>query len=985
MVVEVRVRRGVAVRVPELRVSVHDGDSGRDSVGVPERVEVRVRVARRDGVLVSDAEAERLGVWVWLYRGDGEPVHVSEALRLGEREREGLGLRLAVRLPEAVGRAVGLGDRVRLLTPEAVREAVVLRLGLRVPVVAEAVLVREREEAERVGLAVGVGAEGVAVVRDRDRDRGVPLRENVVVARGVAVALGLTVREVERVQVGARDAEREAVGVREAVAVHEARSVIVVGVWDRWLRVAVLRVGVAMHVTVCVGVRVPMSERVRVSEGEGAGVTVGDRVPWEQVTLERLSEREGPEGEGELLNVREGERVVAVRVGDREAVPERLGLRLWVGDPVPLGLQCGVAVREADGDGDGLREPVRLCVRVGCSVGDRLAEKLSEGVPEEVAVPDGEGEGPVPEGETVGVPDGRRLCVGLRDAVPVRVREGVAVRDADAEPVVGVGDGPVCEGEGDGVGDRDGDAVGLGVREALPEAEALRVGERLAVPLGPLGLTVALESEGVGLCERRENVGLEDQVPVGEYVRVGLRVAESVAVALLPVRVTLPVGDGVSEGEPLPLRVPLALREPVERLRESPDSVTLPVRLAVRDGVRVWDAVALEVPVGLCGCVRDSVSVGDQVVVGMSVRVAELLGDGERLALGVGVRLWVELHEREGEAVGLRLREPVVVAVDRERDAVLLGLHVGVDVRLRVEGVRDADAEGAVTDGDARALPVTVGDRLADWVGLLEEDGVAVGVGLALRLRSAVADAVADGLRVGAAVSEGVREGVADAVRKGLGEREAEGVGVAVPDLEGLRGDAVGLADGGVAEGEQVDRVAVCDGVLRVTVGEAVPVDCVAEKVRVAEAVRDRADPENVPEGVGEKDSVAVVVNEAVCVGSEGDRAPVAVRVAEKLVPVARECEPEQDRLGEPERASVRDALDVADGGEPDRLGDGEAEAGDAVGVGERETEAVVGDGVQLRVLPVAVVLSVRDGVQVRDEREDVSVPEAEGRVRVMG
>ena len=447
-----------------------DGDG--EAVGV--RLRVREVVPDALQVAVCDELRDRTAVGVALCVGETvslpEPDAVPVALGLG------LGLMERLRVTEAVAEADG-GDGVG--EGEAVRDGDCVRLEpwLRVAVgVREAVPVRaalrdavEEGEQERLGDAVAelpvwerVG-EGVRdVVRDESEREGLPdvealgLRERVAervrVSARLGVGLWVSVGEPDADQeTECRDSVREAVRLREQVAVAVVRDPLRVGLLVAVHVLVALRVGVGEGTTDREGEHVSDGEsvllwlRVTVACGVGDGVPLQDRVRVLRVRLPLCVELL------ELVGVPTEEQL---RVGVPLALLESRGLLLDVGLPEGEGEREGVGVHVGDREAEG---PLR--------VGAWVEEREADGVAEDAV---GDLESVSDEGVSVAV----GVCEALQDTAGdwewlwlsdrVRVAVGLRVNSTEAETVT-VSDSV------EAVGDTAGVAVGL--REVLRDVE----------------------------------------------------------------------------------------------------------------------------------------------------------------------------------------------------------------------------------------------------------------------------------------------------------------------------------------------------------------------------------------------------------------------------------------------------------------------------------------------------------------------------------
>ena len=327
------------------------------------------------------------------------------------------------------------------------------------------------------------------------------------------------VEETEREEpfTAPEDGEREAVGLREPVAVPLPRPAVgvakLVALWE----------GVGLLDTVVVAVRVGV--RVPVTVTVGLCVPVAD-------TLPEFMER--PCSVPEMLMVKEA-------VGLREG--------LMVALPLPAA-PCRVDEMEAEG----LEDPA-----TSVSVGEREAERVAVGEALEVAVPPPPA--PAAEGEggwlgvtlSVSVPLapsaklGVMVVLELTEVLAERAaREAVAGAERDREAV--------------GVTVPEGEAEGEGVTEAQDEAEALRVVETEPLMLEdcvPLGhwLPVA-ELPGVLL-----EPSCRDVVGVVEAERLPVRDTVAVLQGEPPTRLAEVLGEG--EVDAVALAVPVAPRFPL--------------------------------------------------------------------------------------------------------------------------------------------------------------------------------------------------------------------------------------------------------------------------------------------------------------------------------------------------------------------------------------------------------------------------------------
>ena len=450
-----------------LGLVVVEGDALRLMLGVPVRVRldgVRERVRRvRDEEMVEVAEAVSVvvremrqvaegvtDVGVTETEGEGDRVGdaVADVLRVATRDREVLGVELAVGVTER-DRDVPVQDRVNVAVtvPGRVAEGVALALGLRV---------------EDGGLPDGV-PEAVGVP--------VPVRDHVHVREGPEA-------------VGEHEAENEP----EALRADDRDSVPVrvpVGVWGREAVVLQLREREA--------VKEPLREKVRV------GTTEADGLPVRETEEVGLGVRLGLQG---TVALRLGDRVtVSVWVDALEREPEKEGLDVCVGDADMDADRESVAVAEEEmllvqvSEGEDVRGGERLWDADGEGVRERLG---SVPVREKVVVG-----GKVRDGEAVRVPVLRReregegekegdcglLCVADVEG------DGDAVRVAEA---VGLSESDTVERVGDEVKVRVTEP-GVGVWLRVSVGEPLRVAGAVMVPVAVGGVRVT--ELGVGLLE----------------------------------------------------------------------------------------------------------------------------------------------------------------------------------------------------------------------------------------------------------------------------------------------------------------------------------------------------------------------------------------------------------------------------------------------------------------------------------------------------
>ena len=730
----------------------------------------------------------------------------------------------------------------------------------------------------------------------------------------------------------------------------------------------------------------------------------------------------------------------------------------------------------------GVAVGIRLCVAVRASVGgDGVAVRLSVFVSLRVGSgPEGVRVGPPVLVRGTGVSVSRRLCDGVTasvaladgttDAVGLWGRESVAGPEVERESVKGT----VAEGDSEAVGVSNGVRLGVAVRESLPSAEGegeatgaivvegvgryvavgrrVRVGLALAVPLGagdtlgvadavgteepdgdpkgvpvpdtvsvrvPLGSTDRLV-EGSGLCDEVA-VSASGGERVCEIVRdgVGTCGSDTVAVAVgvasaalvcvgegtrgreaVAVRVGGGEGEGVSVGVQEPVTDPAgeAVLVAEESERVWPDAV----HVAGRTHERVAVGVGLPVPCGraVAEPVRHGVAVAvrEAVCEAGAAREAEAVGTAEGVRAREAVRVSVSEREAVGAEVGSGVRDGEAVRVPEavpvaggERSGEGETVRVG-DVVARAVGVADDTVRVGATERVAVAVPVTVDVSVADpetvLVQATEGGAVVVADCVADGVRTSVAEAVCvrpgtalrvlvmDGVRVGTAVSVPARVRVAVSewlsvprgVRLRVGEEGAVTVSGTVSELEGERVES----ERDAGELEQVSEV-----------GEGVAVGGI-EAVRdglglvLRRGVRVGVAVEQVAEGaVG----VSMFVGDSVGV-TDRDReggsgaVEVEVRVAEAV------------RLWDGELAvgvaglgllvAVAEAeVEAAAVGALDAVWERDAEAvGDAKGLGERDgvTDAVREAVGLANPVPEAVAWRVGEGAVVRDS-ETVRVP----------
>ena len=355
-----RVREALLLRLKVDSVAVNW-----ERLGEPEAVAVAEDMEGDGGVAETlwegEAEAENVAVGTCDALRDGDIVWESVTV---EREREpetdrvsevGLGLGLGAVpvqvLLGAEGVSVGEGEGLELSERELVRlrvrsakaEAVAVVVGLK-----EGEGVQDTEKEAEDTVAVGVAAWELEweVVEEQGKDRdmealreAVAVREGVaVVAEGVQVLVALAVKVPEMAVVGVQEPEAEMVceGLRvadrdggEGVEVHEER------------------VGVVLLVAVTAGVGLVLPEWLREADG------LRDRVPERDAVGGRLYETV-PVDVARVAVLREGERLQL-----------REGVRVWLAlgaVQVVLGVG-GVCVAVAEG-GVGVCGAVTVRVRV---------------------------------------------------------------------------------------------------------------------------------------------------------------------------------------------------------------------------------------------------------------------------------------------------------------------------------------------------------------------------------------------------------------------------------------------------------------------------------------------------------------------------------------------------------------------------------------------------------------------------------------------
>ena len=752
--------RDADVPVPDavrLRDTVRSAERDRDTLAekLAEKVLLRERLLVRP--LVGDVVGEggdglvlRLCVAQWEGRGVCVAVHVvdgvaEEVWDVAEalRDAEGLGGRLRVRLrdgvrrvrvPDAVGDADGVADRVPEPLPPRVRDA------------AEPV----QDVSEPVGVHVGLG-EPVDEAGDL-----LGLRD------GEAV-------EQLRVHVGVPVADADAEGQRDSVRLRDGLPVGLVVPEREWESVGVPEgngvggVGVRLAVELRLGLGLP-----GLIVGD-AGVGVRDAETVDAVRL----------GLAPLRDAEEAEAVATER--EREAV-EGVG--------VPLGERWRVAV-----GGLGVPLPVPVPVHDHVAVGG-VRVRVRDHRGDRVRVPESVGDGPVGVRDAVredGVPVRVTLHEGLRVGVGVAVVRLQDARVSDGEREVGVRVPAVQETEYVRVWE--GVRVG-GVAEGLRRAEPVGVAERVLLhERDAVEPALGTCDEEVVRVRVRETDGLAGGEPVAEADHDGLRLAVGVPVRLLlrlrearlELKVPLAVADSDSDrasaAVPVAVQVPLPLPEADgdrERLLEA-DAEADAVALGVREAKAVREGLAVLLPVPV------------PVAVAVLIAVAEDEADSDFEAVRVSV--WVPEAERR-EGVGVHTREPepesvpvpvgssdgeqealaVAVGAVRERsavaEAVLLRLHdvvrvAVVDAEGLMVGLREAvgaqdplPVRVAVSVRRSLALPLKVQDR----------DREAVGRPLPIWLRLRVRVGVWERLgRLPLQVSElSVREREAESVRARL-------------------------------------------------------------------------------------------------------------------------------------------------------------------------------------------------------------------------
>ena len=500
-----------------------------------------------------------------------------------------------------------------------------------------------------------------------------------------------------------------------------------------------------------------------------------------EVTVDRVGVGDRVHVDGEAVRVAEALAERRLREREREGVRE--------------GVKVVVGLREALGDGDGLRERVRVE-----RDGDAVHETLRD-----VRV-------------VVGV-GGVALRVPLAEKVRVGTSVGVSVGEADRERVRVAPAGRVTVAVGVRVG---GEQVKVAVVVADRERDRVGVGEREAEGVREALVEGPAEVERVAL---REREGVPERVPVeadGVLVAVGepvkVRVGAPVALRDHEALGVQEVGVGEADGGE---RVGVAVTDAVVVAEWVAEAAGVVLRLVVRllEPERVWVTVReLEDVRG-----RLRVAEGERLAVGVALTEGERLGLQEGLelllALGaVGVVLGVggvRVALAEG-AVGVR--DGVTVPV-RVEGTVSDGLWVGVGER---EEVSDAVWLG---DGGRDALRVRLRDTRERV--MVEHVAVAVGVSDSVRVRTGVGD--------GVAVWEGVGDADVSSVFDGEGLEEAE------REREGLGADTLW-------EGENMQVTDVQDtdalglevpvrGALRVALLLAVALREAVQEVAVAEAV----------------------------------------------------------------------------------------------------------------------------------------------------
>ena len=403
---------------------------------------------------------------------------------------------------------------------------------------------------------------------------------------------------------------------------------------------------------VALGLSVPLrvSAMLRVSEGEGEGLQVGEGLGETEglrlrVLLElRLGE---PESEALWVVVAPG---VAVSLGlwvalrgeaVRERVPLREGDRVWERGEREADMDGVEPVRVGDGE-HGLGVGERVVRLRDCEGGDAEGEALRVLTAEALVVQVGD-ELKEKEEQDGDHWDKLRLCVGgLRDPDRVRVSraENVDVRlgvggDREALPVGGVGE---HEGE-----DR--------VTEEVADGEAVRECG-LETVLEGVGVAVKLRDRGVG-------VGVRDAVLEGLKVREGPELEQEV----VAVGVGVKEGDGGKEIERVGVNVEEGLWE------------GLKLRLGVGLGVLVWPGEGLSVR--LRDVLHDRVCAGLLLLLWVVLKV--------RVATGVVVKDWDgEKDGGEGEKEG-----------ERETEGVPVGVLPGDLVKVWLQ-----DRDGGVWDGE---------------------------------------------------------------------------------------------------------------------------------------------------------------------------------------------------------------------------------------------------------------------------------------------
>ena len=793
-------------------------------------------VAREDWEASEDAEGDGVAVAVAL----SPRLALASAEEVGDRdsaeEPEGVKVSCGVALPVAQALGVEGGLLVREGEPEALPvpastvveaagegEAAPLLLApalpLGVPVSKPVSVCMGEALAEPVTLPLPApGVEDCEGEEERDtltELHAVPPPPGVGVGRALAEELGVALRDLAELMEPAGEGDSEAVWLREAVTEAEPQGVgegggvrVPPGLpvpppppqTEEGLALGVLPMpsveGVGESVAapgVSVGGRdaledglggaLPVPCWLRVLEGEGRGVAVGDAVPRAVavgggVAVAAAEAVPGRVGEGLAEAVCVAAGVVVGSGGEPEAVLEGAALAVGREEAVVVAVALRVPRALNDVQGEGVAEAHWLARAVA------LALPLPPpGLPLARA-----------EGDGVGL----AVSVGCRDALPLVDREsvtvGVSVAHADAVPRALAEKVPVEQAELVLV------LQAVTGAEPLARAVTVALAKAVAVPLPPAPpLSVAL---GVG-----EGASVGDALPLP----VPMPVRELLSV---PVEGAVPVPPSPPE---LPLAMPLE-----DCSRESVDTgVPVPTTLALPETEALAPREALTLRLALAG---EAVGAVETAALPVSVPGRNAVGEGVAQGVGLGVSVLTPPMLPEAEYV--LCREEEGVAVPKPCAAVPLPAALGVGSSV---GADDPEATAVAVSHVCEALWVPVGQARGVVEADTQSDAAPLGVAVPCRdlvppraPAPAVSEAVAVGETVPAALALPLR--VCRGEGLGVHGAEAEGEGVRVGEMDCSAEGVVG-GEGVPAEEGEVD----CVGAVLPVLVRLVPAERVCE------------------------------------------------------------------------------------------------------------------------------------------------------------